>query len=132
VEYATRAEVLTSWYFGESEELLLKYAWYEKKSENRTWPVGSLKPNDFGFFDLHGHVWTWCLDRYKPYPSPKGETAFEDREDEQLVISDADVRVIRGGSFLADASNLRSAFRLYNVPTYRSYYGFRPARTFTP
>jgi formylglycine-generating enzyme required for sulfatase activity len=46
MEYATRAGALTARYYGETEELLSRYAWYEKNSQERTWPVGSKKPND--------------------------------------------------------------------------------------
>src|SRR5262249_17179492 len=45
LEYATRAGAATSRYFGETEELLEKYAWYLKNSQDRTWPVGNKKPN---------------------------------------------------------------------------------------
>ena len=51
IEYATRAKAVTARYYGETEELLPKYAWYAKNSQEMTWPVGSLKPNDFGLFD---------------------------------------------------------------------------------
>ena len=46
MEYVTRAGSVTRRYFGETEDLLPKYAWYTKNSKERTWPVGSLKPND--------------------------------------------------------------------------------------
>ena len=42
-------------------------------------------------------------------------------------------RVLRGGSFNNQASNVRSADRNGDVPANRLYYyGFRPARTFPP
>ena len=64
-EYSCRAGAVTSYSFGEPWELLEKYGWYIKNSPNRTQPVGSLKPNDLGLFDLHGNVWEWCQDRYR-------------------------------------------------------------------
>jgi formylglycine-generating enzyme required for sulfatase activity len=48
MEYGCRAGAATSRYYGESEVLLGKYGWYLQNSEDHTWPVGSLKPNDFG------------------------------------------------------------------------------------
>jgi hypothetical protein len=68
MEYATRAGALTSRYYGETEELLTKYAWYFKNSLEKTWPVGNLKPNDLGWFDAHGNVYAWCQERYLRYP----------------------------------------------------------------
>jgi eukaryotic-like serine/threonine-protein kinase len=131
MEYATRAGALTSRYYGETEELLPKYAWYNKNSQERTWPVGSLKPNDLGLFDVQGNVFTWCQERYKAYPIGKGDEA-EDQEDGLVVIS-TDSRVLRGGSFANQASSVRSARRNVTVPTNRdNLFGFRPARTFAP
>jgi formylglycine-generating enzyme required for sulfatase activity len=130
MEYATRAGALTSRYFGETEELLPKYAWYSKNSKERTWPVGSLKPNDLGLFDVQGNVYTWCQESYKPYP--QGEEVSEDKEDVLTIISTSS-RVLRGGSFCNQASFVRSSYRNYLVPTFRNTdFGFRVARTFTP
>ncbi|MGO8747052.1 MAG: protein kinase domain-containing protein [Thermoguttaceae bacterium] len=61
-EYACRAGSATDWFFGCSEELLVRYAWYVVNSRTRTWPVGTLKPNDLGLFDVNGNVWQWCQD----------------------------------------------------------------------
>jgi formylglycine-generating enzyme required for sulfatase activity len=132
MEYATRARAETSRYYGETEELLPKYAWYSKNSKGKTWPVGSLKPNDFGFFDVQGNVFTWCQESSRPYPSVEGEGSAGDRAD-GLVVSSSMGRVLRGGSFDAVASYVRSASRISNVPTFRPYdFGFRPARTIAP
>jgi serine/threonine protein kinase/formylglycine-generating enzyme required for sulfatase activity len=129
MEYATRAGALTSRYWGETEELLPKYAWYFKNSQERTWPVGSLNPNEFGLFDVQGNVYTWCQERYRDYPAGKGDEAIEDQEDGLVVIS-TDSRALRGGSFFFLASSIRSACRLYNVPAIHDLsIGFRPART---
>ena len=132
MEYATRAGALTSRYFGETDDLLPKYARYQDNSRDRTWPVGNLKPNDLGLFDVQGNVYAWCQERYKAYPTVKGEEVTEDREDRRLDIS-TDSRMLRGSSFGYPPSRVRSAFRNSNAPEYRSsYYGFRPARTLTP
>jgi formylglycine-generating enzyme required for sulfatase activity len=129
VEYATRAGALTSRHYGETEELLPKYAWYAKNSQERMWPVGSLKPNDLGLFDVLGNVYVWCQERYKEYPAGKGDEAVEDQED-GLVVTSTERRVLRGGSVAYQASLVRSATRDNDVPRSRSYIiGFRLART---
>jgi len=123
MEYATRAGALTARYYGETEELLGKYAWYLKNSQERTWPVGSLKPNDLGLFDVQGNVYTWCQESYQK------STAKEDKEDDLSVMSTKS-RVLRGGSFLNFASYVRSSDRYNGVPTSRDVnVGFRPSRT---
>jgi serine/threonine protein kinase/formylglycine-generating enzyme required for sulfatase activity len=132
MEYATRAGALTARYYGETAELLSKYSWYTKNSQERTWPGGSLKPNDLGLFDVLGNVYTWCQERYKAYPTGNEARAIEDREDE-LVVPIAGSRVMRGRSFMNQGTKVRSAYRNEDVPTHRSVYlGFRLARTFTP
>jgi formylglycine-generating enzyme required for sulfatase activity len=130
MEYATRAGALTSRYYGETEELLLKYAWYIKNSQGNTWPVGSLKPNDLGLFDVQGNVVTWCQEIYKRYPQGQGEKPEEDKED-IYSINNQNSRVCRGGSFSSQAWNVRSACRFDNGPANRLIsFSFRPARTF--
>jgi eukaryotic-like serine/threonine-protein kinase len=131
-EYACRAGAVTSRSYGETEELLGKYGWYQGNSKVRTWPVGSKQPNDLGLFDMHGNVWTWCQERYKGYPAPQDGGIFEDKED-ILSISSTISRVLRGGSFVVLPVYVRSANRNWNAPPDRtSNVGFRPARTFTP
>src|SRR5207302_1151475 len=61
-EYACRAGAAPRsavWSFGSCEEMLSNYAWYGPNSKNQCWPVGRLKPNDFGIFDMHGNALEW-------------------------------------------------------------------------
>jgi formylglycine-generating enzyme required for sulfatase activity len=139
-EYACRAGAATSRYYGETEELLGKYAWYTKNSLDRGmlpgppadqpgWlgvPGGCLKPNDLGLFDMLGNTWGWCQDQ--PHYYRDGED-IEDKDDIKY-INDTDSRVLRGGS-LVQAMYVRSAYRGRNRPSHLNVeVGFRPARTF--
>jgi formylglycine-generating enzyme required for sulfatase activity len=127
MEYATRAGAMTCRYYGETEDLLPRYAWYDKNSHERTWPVGTKKPNDLGLFDMQGNMLTWCQESYKPYPT--GKEASDDTEDGP-VIDSTHGRLLRGGSFLHSVVYIRSAFRDSYAPSHRvDNVGVRPART---
>jgi formylglycine-generating enzyme required for sulfatase activity len=132
-EYACRAQTVTSRYYGESEALLREYGWYQTNAADRSWPVGRKKPNDLGLFDMHGNVWSWCQEEFKNYSKDQGGKLLEDKES-GLLISDKSSRVLRGGSFVNQASLVRSANRFVNLPTLQSHYGvgFRPSRTLSP
>jgi formylglycine-generating enzyme required for sulfatase activity len=126
-EYACRAGASTSRFYGDSRELLDRYAWYVKSTHSEgTRPVGKLLPNDMGLFDMLGNAAEWCHSRMRP----AGEWGSEDREDEELEVRDDQSRIYRGGGFFYRAAHVECAYRLGNQPTYRNYHvGFRPART---
>jgi len=128
-ECACRAGTLTDRYYGDTEELLPSYAWYIDNSQSR-WmcPVGSLKPNDFGLFDMYGNEVEWCLSRADAYAA--GDTEDTEDENDQTIIRNEDARVVRGCSFNSFARNVRTAYRLGHLPSFRFYVvGFRVART---
>jgi formylglycine-generating enzyme required for sulfatase activity len=130
-EYACRAGAMTSRFYGSSEELLREYAWYTGTTFNeRPWPVGQLKPNDLGLFDMYGNVWEWGQDWWKPYPSEPRDRVREDVEDAILTVSKDQKRPRRGGSFSYEASFMRSAYRNGYIPDERrDSVGFRVVRT---
>jgi formylglycine-generating enzyme required for sulfatase activity len=124
-EYACRAGSTTIRFFGSSLELLPRYAWSLRNSDEHVWPVGTLMPNDFGLFDVYGNVLEWCQDAfvedYHKSPAAKVLNRFVNRSDE---------RVQKGGSFAHIGPLTRSADRSWTPPdnhTVRS--GFRIART---
>jgi formylglycine-generating enzyme required for sulfatase activity len=59
-EFACRADTGTTWYFGDSENLLRNYAWYSGNSDSRFQKVKRLKPNDLGLFDMLGNGAELC------------------------------------------------------------------------
>jgi serine/threonine protein kinase/formylglycine-generating enzyme required for sulfatase activity len=123
-EYACRAGARTSRHYGESETLLGQYSWYFANSDDRTWPVGTKMPNDFGLFDMHGNVLNWCQEPYGDYPRSTSE------DDEDLLRVNRPMHAMRGGAFSNRASAARSANRLAMMPSLiYSNVGFRPART---
>jgi formylglycine-generating enzyme required for sulfatase activity len=120
-EYACRAGSNSRFCFGDAEAGLKKYAWYTKNAGDKTHPVGQLKPNSWGLYDMHGNVWEWCQDWFGPYAAkqvtdPRGPDS-------------GTLRVLRGGSWYS--WDLRSARRDLGRPGYSDgFIGFRVARTF--
>lgn len=132
MEYAIRAGAATSRFYGETDELLGHYAWYTKNSRELLQRVGLKKPNDFGLFDVQGNCFTWCQDAYVSYPRTEGDAAVETKEGDAVVVSTKS-RVLRGGSFFYPPSLVRSAYRVFHLPTgRRNYFGIRVARTLPP
>jgi eukaryotic-like serine/threonine-protein kinase len=128
MEFATRAGALTNRYFGESDELLAGYGWYVPNSNGSIRPGGRLRPNDFGFFDMHGNVWNWCQEKKRDYPQTEREQVVEDDESDLDIGSWA--RALRGGCYTDHAPGLRSAHRWAKEPLHgNNIVGFRVART---
>ncbi len=131
-EYACRAGATTSRAYGRSEELLGNYAWHLGNSGSHAWPVGRLKPNDLGLFDMYGNALEWTYNRYVKLDVGKtrGQQVIDDK-DETNDILDSDYRVLRGGAFTSLARYVRSAARnnMYPPATHIQLNGFRVART---
>jgi formylglycine-generating enzyme required for sulfatase activity len=124
-EYACRAGTVTSRYYGSSEALLPEYGWY---AQDRAWPVGSLKPNDLGLFDMLGNSQEWCFDLY--VADRTRANRFDDMPTTQPLKNDGN-RVLRGGELGNRPLSLRCAARTHTAPVTRNHAtGFRPARTF--
>jgi formylglycine-generating enzyme required for sulfatase activity len=116
---------------GQAEELLPEYAWYSKTTNNEGARAGGLlKPNDLGLFDLHGNVLEWTQDPALFYRWPGHNQDKKDIE-YNLDIKDNVSRLLRGGSFITHAPNVRSADRYtYRPSDVSAAAGFRVARTY--
>jgi formylglycine-generating enzyme required for sulfatase activity len=126
-EYVVRARTTTTWFFGDSnadQNLATNFAWCDRNAKDKhTHPVGQLKPNKFGVYDITGNLWMWCNDWYDgPYPEtpqvdPTGPASGKER-------------IGRGGAFKNDVNHERSAYHWQWPPAAHNFeVGFRIART---
>jgi formylglycine-generating enzyme required for sulfatase activity len=122
-EYACRAGTQSRFSFGDDEDALGQYAWYDANSDDRTHPVGQKMPNGWGLHDMLGNVWEWCQDwfdaEYYANSPPEDPTGVDEASD----------RVNRGGCWFDTAVICRSAYRFWDAPASRfDFLGFRVAR----
>jgi formylglycine-generating enzyme required for sulfatase activity len=106
-EYACRAGTCSA-YAGILDEM----AWHDGNSGAITHAVGQKNPNAWGLYDLHGNVWEWCADGYHNYPA----CAVTD----PVGIESGRHRVIRGGSWISDSRDCRSAERNWRIAENRN------------
>ena len=109
-EYACRAGSTSKFSFGDDDSKLPEYAWSLGRGHTQMHPVGQLKSNAFGLYDMHGSVWEWCQDVWhNDYNgAPTDSSAAWGGGDQS--------RVMRGGSWLDGGLYCRSAARLFKAP----------------
>jgi len=108
-EYAARAGSGTVYSWGKDPAQALEYGWFAgnayDRGEKHAHPVGLKKANPWGLFDMHGNVAEWVQDWYgeKYYRvSPASDPSGPER---------GRYRVYRGGSWMKEVEELRSANR---------------------
>ena len=123
-EYACRAgtttalnngkNLLTSWL--STDVNLDEVAWYGGNSDYKVHEVGQKLPNAWGFYDMHGNVCEWCLDRpvegsiWNGFYIPS--LGAEDVTD---PFAEGAAALVRGGSSQSEIANTRSGYRGYRV-----------------
>ena len=119
-EYCCRAGTKTKYSFGENAQsqeqqdvgerkqaaLLDPYGWHTGNAAGNDPPVGALKPNAWGLYDMHGYLWEFVADdwhdSYSQAPAD-GSARSGGRKDAR--------RTIRSGSWREPFSNLTSSVR---------------------
>lgn len=108
-EYAARSGGTGSYFFGSSSAGLGHFAWYSQNAQNVTHPVKQKFPNGYGLYDILGNAAEWCQDLYH------ADYYIVSPEEDPLGPSDANYRVVRGGSWseFADNSACTTRFGVY-------------------
>lgn len=119
-EYACRAGTATAYSFGDSigpdGKTLGQYSWYVDNSNIKDGDpayrkVGTLKPNAWGLYDMHGNVANWVIDAYDPAWYKKFDGKAVTWHDVINWPSKQYPRVFRGGGYDMEAEDCRSAAR---------------------
>ena len=117
-EYACRAGTSTAYSWGGT--IASTNANYNASGHSQTRDVGLYAANPWGFFDMHGNVWEWTADWYQA-TYPTGNPVVD-----PTGPSSGALRLFRGGSWINNDSDLRSAKRFDYTPSTRySNVGFR-------
>jgi formylglycine-generating enzyme required for sulfatase activity len=113
-EYAARAGTQTPFWSGEC--ITTREANYDARSDynhcglntgvylEKTLPVGSLKPNPWGLYDMLGNVWEWTCSIY--------DSEYGGAEQRCSMENLVEFRVFRGGSWYHNVRWARCAARL--------------------
>ena len=106
---------------GEKEPTLERLAWMTTTSDSSTHPVGTKDPNDWGFYDVLGNVYEYCLDYYK-----QTRTDTDGRVITASEADDSTKMAARGGCYWDQWYNTRTSRRCGQVASGNSgQYGFR-------
>ena len=123
-EYAARGGNQSQGYKYSGSDNIDEVGWYWSNSGNKTHPVGTKQPNEFGIYDMTGNVWEWCNDWYS------SSYYSQSLSNNPQGPSSGSYRVYRGGSWNYSPSYCRVANRDYDNPSDRyNVIGFRVART---
>tara|TARA_Y100000588_G_scaffold24736_1_gene24715 strand:- start:2896 stop:3798 length:903 start_codon:yes stop_codon:yes gene_type:complete len=116
-EYCCRAGTTTDYSFGQDARgksdtgnkasLLDPFGWHTGNAAGNDPPVGALKPNPWGLYDMHGYLWEFVADAWHPdyTGAPKDSGAWDGSKKYSS-------RVIRSGSWRDRYSSLKSTTRL--------------------
>jgi formylglycine-generating enzyme required for sulfatase activity len=141
-EYCCRAGTIAAYSFGDAAQdkgdvapkasLLDPYAWHTGNAAGNDPAVGVLKPNPWGLYDVHGYLWEFCSDEWRPsYDDAPTDGAARQAANPTPTDAQPPVRrVMRGGSWKDEFAGLRSASRRAIGSTSRDdAIGFRCVRS---
>jgi len=114
-EYACRAGSQTATPFGNDPASLKQYGYFKDNSDGKYQKTASLKPNSWGLYDMLGNLSEWTLDQYQADAYTK---LSANAKDPLVPPASRYPKVVRGGSYMDPASELRCANRIASDPSW--------------
>jgi formylglycine-generating enzyme required for sulfatase activity len=128
-EWACRAGTNTRFWSSDRDRDLKEVAWFKGNSTDLPHPVGKLKANPFGLFDVSGNVGELCVDGFT-YIYFQTELDRRYAVDPFFRATSGQPRVVRGGNSLSQPESLRPAMRTAIRPDHKDpNTGFRVVLT---
>lgn len=119
-EYCCRAGTKTAYSFGDEPRqpgdrdnkasILNEYGWHTGNAAGNDPAVGTLKPNPWGLYDMHGYLWEFTQDDWSPdyeQASADGSALSVENDDKRPAK-----KALRGGSWKDRHPKLRSSARM--------------------
>lgn len=118
-EYACRSGGRHNTYCGSDN--IESIAWFDRNSNDKPHPVGLLKPNAFGLYDMSGNTWEWAED------CANSDYTNAPVDGSAWVTGECDKRIIRGGTWDQSTRMANATNRVWYRPD-TPLGGIRPAR----
>lgn len=136
-EYAARAGGNFDYTFGDNPEKLCEYGNVADQSMqdlfphwkvapcddgfNHPAPVGSFKPNPWGFHDMVGNLWNWTSDWHSSSKEPSNQMIIDPKGPPS-----GEFRVKKGGCFFGNHKHVKVGESMFNKPDFHwCFMGFR-------
>lgn len=124
-EYAARGGKFAKGQTYSGGNNLTEVGWVDANSGGNTHPVGRLKPNQLGLYDMTGNVHEWCDGEYDSLYYAMDTIMNRD-------IAFKDIRIFKGGSWASHTRHCRISNINYNSREFRNFtIGFRLAESIT-
>ncbi len=140
-EYACRAGKKSAYSFGDDKKRLHLFGNFgshyrgiviggsdeDKDGYKDVAPVAQYKPNQWGFYDMHGNLAEWCIDLYRAKLQGGKDPGLQIEDEDYPYRTSSASHPAKGGTYRSCSLDVRSAYRQEESATTNTRLGFRVA-----